>query len=192
MAKSNANVRYEADEKRRHIIIVAIILFLVGLIMVFIGTYAYYQTTSTGSVSGTIATWVFKANNNASTFNISLTPTQTSRTLNSTMAPGTSGSFTITLSTVGSALAANYTITFSNFTNIPSNLKFYSDSSFTTVTDITASGYSLTGTLNAGSSIDKTIYWKWDYGTSSSISADSAAADKAVSFTATVVGTQKQ
>ena len=192
MAKSNADVRYEAEEKRKHILIVAIILFLIGLIMVFIGTYSYYQNSVTGTVSGTIATWSFKANNNASNFNITLSPTQTARTLNTTMAPGTSGSFTIQLSTVGSALAANYTITFSNFSNIPSNLKFCSDAACNTVTDITASGYSLSGTLNAGTTVDKIIYWQWPVGGASSITADNAAANKAVSFTATVVGTQKQ
>jgi len=192
MAKSNADVRYKADEKRQRTLAIAIILFLIGLIMVFIGTFAFYQNTITGTVNGSIASWVFKANNNASNFAITLSPTQTTRTLNSTMAPGTSGSFTINLSTEGSALGVNYTITFSNFTNLPSNLKFYSDSAYNTETDITASGYSLTGTLNANSTLAKTIYWKWEYGTSSSVTTDNSSADKSVSFTATVVGQQKQ
>lgn len=191
MARSNTSIRYKAEEKRRRAIILAIILFFVGLAMIFAGTYAYYRSTINGTVSATITAWVFKANNSASSFAITLSPTQNT-TYNSTMAPGTSGSFSIDLSTASSGLAADYTITFSNFTNKPANLKFYSDSSFTTETDITASGYSITGTLNANSSTTKTIYWKWAYGNDSSVTSDNSSVDKNVSFTATVVGKQHQ
>ena len=195
MAKANAEVRYKAEEKRQRTIFIAIILFLIGLVMVFIGTYAYYQTQITGTVSGTVAAWSFKANNSASNFTLNLTPKteQSTRTLNSTVAPGTSGSFKITLSAVGSALAVNYTITFSGFTNIPTNMKFCSDESCNTVTDITASGYSMTGTLNAGATLDKIIYWQWpaNFNDSTSPNVDNPNADKSISFTATVVGQQK-
>ena len=162
--------------------------------MIVAGSYAYYRTTISGSITASITTWEFKANNSATSFNISLAPSQTTKTLNSTMAPGTSGSFTITLDNHNNGLPVNYTITFSNFQNIPANLKFCSDSeTCNTVTDITAAGYSITGTLNAGqSALQKTIYWKWPLGDSSSVTADNAAADKNVTFTATVVGQQKQ
>ena len=189
MAKSKNNVRYEAEVKRHRRIMIAVVLFLLGLIMVFVGTMAFYQTQVNGSGSGTVLYWNFQANNSMTNFNISLAPEQTTRTVNATMAPGTSGSFTFTLST---SITADYTITFSGFTNIPANLKFYTDSSHSTETDITASGYSMTGTLNGGSTTTRTIYWAWPYGTSSSITADNASADKSISFTATVVGQQKQ
>ena len=191
MARTNTNVRYKSEEKRRRAIILAIILFLIGIGMVIAGTYAYYQRTITGTASGTIARWNFKANNSTSSFTISLTPTQTANTLNSTIAPETSGSFKIDLSTVDSDLPVVYEITFSTFTNKPANLKFYSDSSFTTETDITASGYKITGNMNAGTTTSKTIYWKWPYGTAASVTNDNAAADKTVSFNVNVVGTQK-
>ena len=192
MARSSSSIKYKAEEKRRRAIILAIVLFFIGLAMIFAGTYAYYRSNITGTVSATITSWSFKANNDASSFTIVLTPSQSSTTYNSTMAPGTSGSFTIALSTANSDLAADYTMTFSNFVNKPANLKFYSDSNFTTETDITASGYSITGTLNAGASTTKTIYWKWAYGNDSSVTTDNSSADKNVSFTVTVVGKQRQ
>lgn len=192
MAKSRTSIRYKAEEKRRHAIILAIILFILGLAMIVAGTYAFYRSTISGTINGSISVWTFKANNNASSFNITLTPSQTTSTLNSTMAPGTSGSFTINLSTKNNGLSADYTITFSGFTNKPANLKFYSDSNFTTETDITASGYKITGTLAANSEETKTIYWKWPLGNTSSITSDNSAANKNFSFTATVVGKQHQ
>ena len=192
MARTKTSVRYKAEEKRRRALIIAIILFLIGLVMIIAGTFAYYQTNVTGSVGGNVLAWNFKANNSTSSFTITLTPDSalscnTATTLNSTIAPGTCGSFTINLSTT---ISANYTITFSNFVNKPANLKFYSDSSFNTETDITASGYSITGSLANNGTVAKTIYWKWDFGTSSSITADNTASDKSVSFSANVVGRQ--
>ena len=194
MAKSNASIKYRAEEKRRHAIFIAIVLFILGLAMIIVSSYAYYRTTISGTISGTTGAWVFKANNATSSFNITLAPTQTDRTYNSTIAPGTSGSFDILIdgTGIGSPMSADYTITFSNFVNKPANLKFYSDSNFSTETDITANGYSITGTVASGNSTTKTIYWKWEYGTSSSITSDNSAADKNVSFTVTVVGTQHQ
>ena len=70
MAKKNAEIRFEAEQKRQRAIIIAIILFLLGLILIIAGTYAYYQRTLTGTVTGTIATWNFKANNSASSFTV--------------------------------------------------------------------------------------------------------------------------
>ena len=95
-------------------------------------------------------------------------------------------------SAADSDLAADYVMTFSDFQNKPTNLKFYSDSSFTNETDITASGYSITGTLASGDATTKTIYWKWAYGAASSVTLDNQDADKNVSFTVTVVGTQHE
>ena len=69
--------------------------------------------------------------------------------------------------------------------------KFYSDSTFSTVADITSSTYSLTGTLAANSSITKTWYWKWPYGDASSITNDNSAAEKNITFKVNVVGVQK-
>lgn len=190
MAKKTVDMRFEREKKRRRSILIALILLLLGAIMIIIGSYAFYTTTIPGIVSGTIANWSFKANNATSTFNITLKPTQ-SITANSKIAPGTSGSFSVVLKNEATLLGVDYTITFSDFANIPSNLKIYSDSAFTTVADIVSSTYSLTGTLAANSSITKTWYWKWPYGDASSITNDNSAAEKNITFKVNVVGVQK-
>ena len=194
MASLGTSVRYKSDEKRRHAIMLAIVLFILGIAMIVVGTYAYYQTSINGVIEGTIARWIFKANNNTSSFTVNLTPSQSGTTESGTVAPGTSGSISIVLTTIDSPntgeLPAEYTITFSNFTNVPTNLKFYSDQNFQTETNIQSNGYSITGTLAANNSITKTIYWKWGYGDASTVAQDNADANKAVSFTMTVAGKQ--
>ena len=187
MANSKASIRYKVEEKKRRAIILAIILFIMGLAMIFMGTYAYYTKKVTGTVAGSVLAWQFKANDEVTSFTTTLAPSDTTTTLNSTMAPGTYGSFEINLATT---VSATYTITFSNFINKPANLKFYSDPGFTTETDITASGYSITGSLANGGTVTKTIYWKWPLGTTASITNDNAAADKQFTFSVNVVGQQ--
>ena len=189
----NEEVRYKSEQKKHRIILIAVILLLVGFIMIAIGTYAYYRTTITGTVSGTIAAWSFKTNNASSTFTtITLAPTQTTKTLNATMAPGTSGSFDLVLSSVGSEVPISYEITFSNFTNVPTNLQFYSDEDFLNVSDIRTTGYKITGEMGSNSTLTKTIYWKWDYGTSTSTTDDDTDANKNVSFDCSITGKQKE
>lgn len=190
MARNNAEIRFESEQRRRRVIMIAIILFLLGIAFIVAGTYAYYRKTMSGTISGTIATWNFKSNNSSSSFSITLTPNE-STTANSTIAPGTSGSFSVNLSAASSSLPVDYSITFSDFSNIPTNLVFYSDASHTTVVDLDASTYSVSGTLAAGGTATKTWYWDWPYGSSSSTSTDNASANKTVSFKINVVGTQK-
>ncbi|MBQ4634393.1 MAG: hypothetical protein IJB71_03500 [Bacilli bacterium] len=190
MARKSAEMRLAAEQKRRRIITFAIILFLLGLILVFVGTYAYYQRTITGTVIGTVSTWSFKANNSATSFNVTLVPNGNA-TSNSTMAPGTSGSFSVVLSAAASELPVDYVITFSNFSNIPTNLVFYTDAAHTSQVDLQAVGYTLSDTLLSEASATETWYWEWPYGTTESVAVDNADANKVVSFTITVVGTQK-
>ena len=47
-----------------------IFLALAFIILLGTGAYAYYQTTITGTISGSVAKWSFKANNQTSNFNI--------------------------------------------------------------------------------------------------------------------------
>ena len=49
-----------------------IFLALAFIILLGTGAYAYYQTTITGTISGSVAKWSFKANNQTSTFNFDL------------------------------------------------------------------------------------------------------------------------
>lgn len=190
---NNLNAKqFHVEKNKRYLVIVTIVLFLIGTILLVSGAYAYYRSTITGEVIGTVAVWQFDANNtSASSFNIVLTPDANSTsTESSTIAPDTSGSFTLSLSTADSDLAADYIITFSNFSNVPANLTFYNDSAFTQVTNIAGNGYSISGTLDAHDNFSKTIYWKWPYGDETSVNADNASKNTAVSFTANIVGTQ--
>ena len=47
-----------------------IFLALAFIILLGTGAYAYYQTTISGTITGTVARWSFKANNQTSTFNL--------------------------------------------------------------------------------------------------------------------------
>ena len=47
-----------------------IFLALAFIILLGTGAYAYYQTTISGTISGTVAQWSFKANNQTSAFNL--------------------------------------------------------------------------------------------------------------------------
>ncbi|MBQ4634134.1 MAG: hypothetical protein IJB71_02160 [Bacilli bacterium] len=49
-----------------------ILLALAFIILLGTGAYAYYQTTISGTISGNVAKWSFKANNQTSTFNFDL------------------------------------------------------------------------------------------------------------------------
>ncbi len=189
MARIDNEMHYKSEEKRRRILIIAIALLFIGVFMILIGSYAFYQSTLSGTVNVTMARWDFKANNQTSSFSVALTPTQSSTTLNSTIAPGTSGTIPINLTATNSDLDVDYTITFSNFSNVPTNLVFKVDN---VTTNIRANGYSITSTLAAGGSTSKTITWEWPYGNSSSVTADNADADKSMSFTINVVGQQVQ
>ena len=79
---------------------IAILILGIGFA---VGTYAYYQTTVTGNVGGTVLAWQCTANSQTASFTISL----------GSLYPGSSGSKTIS---VGATIAADYTITFNTFT----------------------------------------------------------------------------
>ena len=116
-----------------------------------VGTYAYYQSTKEGSATGTVLYWDCNSG------------TTTAKQTFANMYPGTNGTITFTLKC---SIAADYTITFSDYSNLATgghpNLKLYKDSAYATVL---SSGGSITGTLTAGSAKTETIYYNWPYGT---------------------------
>ena len=140
-----------------------------------IGTYAYYQTTVTGTASGTVLAWNCTANGKSDAFTVAL----------GSLYPGSSGSKDIT---IAASIAADYTITFNKFTNMGAGsnhpyLNLYKDSGHATV--INASD-TITGSVAAGGSAKATFYYYWPYG--SQVDTYSAAAP---SVTLTVTCTQK-
>lgn len=130
---------------------IAILILGIGFA---VGTYAYYQTTITGTASGTVLAWNCTANGEESEFTISL----------GSLYPGSAGSKDIQ---IASTIAADYTITFNSFTNMGSgsshpNLNLYKDSAHATV--INASN-TITGSVAAGGTSTATFYYYWPYGT---------------------------
>ena len=153
---------------------IAILILGIGFA---VGTYAYYQTSVTGTVSGTVLAWRCTANTvgEEANFTINL----------GSLYPGSSGSKTIT---VASSIDATYTIKFTGFTNMGGgsnhpNLNLFEDSGH--ATPINASS-TLSGTVSAGGSDTKTFYYYWPYGTTTQ-SYNSAAPSVTVTVTCTQV-----
>ena len=137
------------------------------------GTLAKYTTTITGTGSGTVASWNFTANSEASAYGFTLAGTGTS----SKILPGDSGTFDIALSNT-SDVAADYTIALSS---LPENMTFKLTDTNGTV--ITTSNH-IEGTLaQANGSAKVTVYWAYT-------DIETPPDNKSLSLTATVTGMQ--
>ena len=160
---------------------IAILILGIGFA---VGTYAYYQTTVTGTVGGTVLAWECTANNQTASFTISL----------GSLYPGSSGEKTIDLA---ATIDSNFVVTFDTFTNMGAgsdhpNLKLYKDSGH--ATSIGTSG-TLSNpndfTVAYNSTTQKyeghaKFYYYWPYGTASETYKSSAP-----SVSVTVTCTQK-
>lgn len=155
--------------KTSGIVTVCLLVLLAG-----VGTYAYYASTITGTVTANSLAWSFKVNEEKNTFTVSLPNAY----------PGATGSIPITLSAVGSGVDVSYTIDASMTANPNAELKFYSDSGRSKA--LTLGNGCLTGTITAGQTKDVTIYYTWPYGTT----ANNSMAGKTTTFTFTVTGKQ--
>ena len=165
------------------------------------GTLAKYTTTVTGTATATVAKWVFNANDansTSKTFAVSLEDTTLNdKVTEKKIAPGTDGSFAIVINAVGSDVALDYTIAFSDIQNKPSNLNFYSDEEFKTKIDNLVGYSKLDGSIGIKDekTVTKTIYWKWPYegvdGANDSTDTVSGEAAEKMTFTITVTGTQQ-
>ena len=150
-----------------------------------IGTYAYYQTTITGTASGTVLAW-----------NCAMSESGTPLAANFTMAlgglhPGSSGSKTIT---VTSSMAADVVLTFTGFTNMGSGsnhpyLNIYKDSAHATV--IGNNGV-IEDEVAAGGSKDISFYYYWPYGSGSGEQGVESYVSSAPSVTLTIECKQKE
>lgn len=128
---------------------IAILILGIGFA---IGTYAYYQTTVTGTASGTVLAWNCTANGESSSFEIPL----------GSLHPGSHGSKSIT---IASSIAADYVVKFDTLTNLGSEsnhpyLNIYRDSAHSSVIN---QGGELTGSIEAGKSATATFYYNWPY-----------------------------
>ena len=175
-------------------ILVLILLLLVAIATTYVGgTYAKYTESVSGNGTATVAKWDFTTDNAISNLTINFTETYNASTLIAgKIAPGTSGSFAISVKNTNTETGVDFTLTLGSVSNIPTNLKFYKDSTFTT--QITPGTGTITGQLIAKDStgLSVPIYWKWDYETSNGDANDTADGKAATELTIpiTITGTQ--
>ena len=124
-------------------------------------TYAFYQSSINGNISGTIARWDFKANNLTSNVKLDF----------GELYPGKTGSVNLVLSAENSDLDVYYELIFPSGGSI--NSKLYWDSNYDR--GIGSRGnmnqdewrVGKYGVIKAGSKETVTLYYNWPYGSSS-------------------------
>ena len=184
-------------------IVVLLALLLITAIAFSMYAYAKYKTTLTGNGTATVAKWSFKVNGQTQTIpDIDLTKTMDSHNnvAEGKIAPGTSGHFDLELDATGSEVAINYNIKLA-ITEKPSNLRFYTDSSYTKEIASTDGVMNVSGVMSLEeikTIQTKTIYWKWPYQTGDTDEAkkandkiDTDDSKKSVTMAITVTGTQR-
>lgn len=170
---------------------VLILLLLVGLTSGYIAnTYAKYASEiKDNNGTASVAKWKFTTDNTNQTLTIKLDNTPDASTLvGGKIAPGTSGSFNIKLTNGTTETGVDFTVKLKDITNIPTNLKFYKDSTY--ATELNPGESTITGQLKAQDSTGVTIpiYWRWELGTSNEVAdtvnvADTSDGDAANSLT---------
>lgn len=163
----------KTDNKNK--IIIALAILTIVILLVGIWAFARYTSTITGSGTLSVAAWSFKVNGQSQnlTENIDLLGTMSSvngKVAPKHIAPGTNGSFDVSIDATGSEVAVEYSVVLSNFTNLPRNLHFYTDSAMkneVTASDgsFTISGYIPYDTTKNAMKKTVTVYWAWPYQT---------------------------
>ena len=165
--------------------------------------YAKYKTTLTGNGTATVAKWSFKVNGQTQTIpdiDLATTMKENNNVVEGKLAPGTEGSFDLNLDATGSEVAIDYNIKLI-VTEKPTNLRFYTDSSYTKEITSTDGVMNVSGVMSLEeikTIQTKTIYWKWAYQTGTATNdivandkIDTADSKKSVTMTITVTGTQR-
>lgn len=129
-------------------------------------TYAKYTEKFAPYDSITVAKWDFLGDNSEVAVNMDIKGTyDTSTLVDGKIAPGTSGSFPITMKSTNTETGVAYTIKLEDIEKIPTNLKFYKDQDYTQ--PLTLNSNAFTGTLqpNDSTGVTHTVYWNWEYET---------------------------
>lgn len=166
--------------------VLIVLLLLVTIASLILATFAWarYTTIEVGGATATAAKWDVEFEKGTSIFTQQFT-----HVVDNKLAPGTYGQFDMKINSEKTETAFDYQISMSKLKNKPTNLHFYKartgtsvdDYSYSdeitfdtdaTVSDIATAIYGhvdLAGdTDNKVAAVDKTltIYWKWDYQTS--------------------------
>ena len=165
--------------------------------------YAKYKTTLKGNGTAQVAKWSFKVNGQTQTIpdiDLATTMKKVNNVAENKIAPGTEGSFELNLDATGSEVAIDYNIKLI-VTEKPTNLRFYTDSSYTKEITSTDGVMNVSGVMSLEeikTIQTKTIYWKWAYQTGTAANdivandkIDTADSKKSVTMTITVTGTKR-
>ena len=169
--------------------LVVSISILCLLIVLYIGTFAYYRIVKNGNIQANMGTFSFNVSHNNETFaSINLADTiESSLSSNGYISPGSSGKFDLLVDASGGMTDVEYTITF-NRTNVPSNMNFYLNKEKTNKIDSskTVGGYfDFDEVVRSRTYV---IYWEWPF--DSDNDEDSNFQNKDILLNVEVVGKQ--
>ena len=201
--KQKSTTKQTATKTRNKPVIILLALLLITAIAFSMYAYAKYKTTLTGNGTAQVAKWSFKVNGQTQTIpdiDLATTMKENNNVVEGKLAPGTEGSFDLNLDATGSEVAIDYNIKLA-VTEKPSNLRFYTDSSYTKEIASTDGVMNVSGVMSLEeikTIQTKTIYWKWAYQTGTAANdivandkIDTADSKKSVTMTITVTGTQR-
>ena len=149
---------------QRKLDILMIIMLILSFVTLLAGdvveTNSKYISSGLSEANLKIATWEFKLNGtNDSSIDIALSDTLTENQYSTTsVIPGTNGAIPLDIDCTNSKVALDYTIELNTVT-IPTNLKFYTDETYTTE----YSPISAFVGINDTKTINHNVYWKWDF-----------------------------
>ena len=167
-------------EKTKLIMGIAMMVFAVAVAG---GTYAYYQSTITGTVSGTILAW--DCIDGSGTLSTAL----------GNLKPGSSGSFALKVKSTNFKTDITVQLKYDNASNVPSNFKLYKDSAHSTsiamngTTLVTA--FTETG-VTKNTEKTYTVYYYWPIGTTAETPIATGASSNNKSLSITYAITCKQ
>ena len=201
--KQKSTTKQTATKTRNKPVIILLALLLITAIVFSMYAYAKYKTTLKGNGTAQVAKWSFKVNGQTQTIpdiDLATTMKKVNNVAENKIAPGTEGSFDLNLDATGSEVAVDYNIKLA-ITEKPTNLRFYTDSSYTKEIASTDGVMNVSGVMSLEeikTIQTKTIYWKWAYQTGDTDEAkkandkiDTADSKKSVTMTITVTGTQR-
>ena len=147
---------------RKKIMIIILILLLIPISFLAYKTLAGYKKESSGEAPASAAVFIIKINDSTAvsqTITLSDTITPNSYTTD-LVVPGAEGIIELELDFTGTEVSTDYIIDL-NTSNLPNNLKLYSDSSYQNEINQISDSFIYGSTAV----VTKNIYWQWEYKT---------------------------
>ena len=176
-------------DSRKKILLLILILLFISVSFFALNTFSSYKKEASGTASTSAARFIIKINDSSEiTQTINLSETITENDYSDTLVvPGTEGVIDLELDFSNCDISVNYIVNF-DITNLPINLKLYSDSNH--LNQIT----SLNEEFNYGDDVitNKKIYWQWEYKTDATSDAnDNLYMDTEIELPISITLTQK-